>query len=135
MALNVMANPNFGVVDIDPIAVAQVLEAFVHRGSKLTGVSLDDISTGVTELPADNANIDLDWLLTHGMKLFDAIVWLTAGRPRSHPLVIDSSITTTSIKSLHEIARCVFYVYFFLILKLDTLHLSATTESRPWQIS
>jgi len=115
MALNVMANPNFGVVDIDPIAVAQVLEAFVHRGSKLTGVSLDDISTGVTELPADNANIDLDWLLTHGMKLFDAIVWLTAGRPRSHPLVIDSSITTTSIKSLHEIARCVFYVYFFLL--------------------
>jgi hypothetical protein len=115
MALTVMTNPNFGVIDIDPQAVASVLDAFVKRGSKLTGVALDDINRGVMNLPADNTAPNLEFLLKNGMKLFDAIVWLTAGAPASHPLVLDASITEKAIPSLHEVARCVFYCYFFIL--------------------
>jgi hypothetical protein len=115
MALNVITNPSFGVIDIDVGVVGSVLEAFVARGSKLTGVSLDDITLGVTEMPPNNANVDLEWLLTHGVKLFDAIIWLTANRPNTHRLQVDTAITPDMIPSMHEIARSVFYTYFFLL--------------------
>jgi hypothetical protein len=107
--------PNFNVIDIDPQVVAQCLQDYVNRGSRLTGVSLDDISCRVTDGINDPKKATLVELLEHGMKLFDALVWLTAGRPDEHPLVVDPAMTEDQVSSLQNIAKSVFYVYFFLI--------------------
>jgi hypothetical protein len=107
--------PDFSVTDIDPTEVAKALQVYLERGSKLTGVSLDDISTSVLTLPADAKKAKLADLLGCGMKLFDAIVWLTAGRPDSHPLTVDPGLKSTDIPNMLNIARAVFYVYFFLL--------------------
>jgi len=110
-----LGNVDFKVIDIDPREVASGLQLYLERGSKLTGVSLEDIDRSVIELPADPKTVTLATLIEKGMKLFDAIVWLTAGRPASHPLQVDISKKKDSIPSLHEIARAVFYAYFFLL--------------------
>lgn len=110
-----LGNPDFKVIDIDPQQVARGLQAYLERGSKLTGVSLEDIDRSVISLPTSVNTVTLAELLRKGMKLFDAIVWLTAGRPTTHPLTVDPARTEDSISSLHSIARAVFYVYFFLV--------------------
>jgi len=111
----IIGTPNFNIVDIDAQEVAKALQLYLERGSKLTGVSVDDISTNVYQLPTDPRTATLTDLITRGMKLFDAIVWLTAGRPASRALRIDPTMTKESVPSMHEIARSVFYVYFFLL--------------------
>jgi hypothetical protein len=110
-----LGTPDFKVIDIDPLQVAKGLQAYLERGSKLTGVSLEDIDRSVTSLPTNPGSVTLAGLLSRGMKLFDAIVWLTAGRPTTHPLMVDAAKTEDSVPSLHSIARAVFYVYFFLV--------------------
>jgi hypothetical protein len=112
---NFVGVPDFGLIHIDPTETAKAFQAYLDTASKLTGVSLDDISTAVSRMPADVSKVTLTELLSVGMKLFDAIVWLTAKRPTSHPLTVDVTITRDSIKSMHEIARAVFYCYFMLV--------------------
>lgn len=107
--------PNFAVVDIDPSAVAGCLQEYVNRGSKLTGVSLDDIDTSVYKMPANPQTATLVDLLESGMQLFDAIIWLTAGRPASHPITQSAVMKEDEVPSMMEIAKAVFYVYFFLV--------------------
>lgn len=107
--------PNFKVIDIDPSVVAGCLQDYVNRGSKLTGVSLDDIDTSVIKMPNNVKTVTLAELLEAGMQLFDSIIWLTAGRPESHPLVLSSTISQDEIPTLMDIAKSVFYVYFFLV--------------------
>jgi len=107
--------PDFRTIDIDTVEVAKALQKYLERGSKLTGVSLDDISTSVRRVPDNVKTVTLVQLLEIGMKLFDAIVWLTADRPASHPLAADPTLTKEKVPSLHEVARSVFYVYFFLV--------------------
>jgi hypothetical protein len=110
-----LGNIDFQIVDIDPEQVAKGLQLYLERGSKLTGVSLDDIDRTVTSVPQSASTVTLVQLIDVGMKLFDAIVWLTAGRPVSHPLQADPSKKKDNIPSMHHIARCVFYTYFFLL--------------------
>lgn len=110
-----LGNPDFAVIDIDPRQVAKGLQSYLERGSKLTGVSLDNIDLSVSVMPTDPVKATLADLLAVGMKLFDAIVWLTAGRPATHALRVDITKTKDKIPSMHEIARSVFYCYFFLI--------------------
>lgn len=110
-----LGTPDFNVIDIDPAQVAQGLQVYLERGSKLTGVSLDDISRSVISVPDKPNSVTLTELLSLGMKLFDAIVWLSAGRPNSHPLQADPAMKKDSIAGAHEIAKAVFYVYFFLL--------------------
>lgn len=107
--------PNFGLIHIDPEHTAKAFQAYLDTASKLTGVSLDDINTNVSTMPASVSQVTLTDLLAHGMKLFDAIVWLTAGRPASHPLTVEPSLTKDKIPSMHEVARAVFYCYFMLV--------------------
>lgn len=107
--------PDFGLIHIDPQEVAKAFQAYLEVASKLTGVSLDDISTSVSSMPANVNTVTLTDLLAVGMKLFDAIVWLTARRPATHPLTVDVSITREDIPSMHEVARAVFYCYFMLV--------------------
>lgn len=107
--------PKFNVVDIDPQIVASCLQDYVNRGSKLTGVSLDDIDTSMVKVPPKPEEATLTELLEGGMQLFDALVWLTAGRPESHPLTISGVMEESDIPSLMEVAKAVFYVYFFLM--------------------
>jgi len=110
-----LGTPNFKIVDIDPTEIAKSLQLYLERGSKLTGVSLDDINTSLSKPVSDQSNVTLAELLDCGMKLFDALVWLSAGRPETHPLVTDRGTKTTDIPSMHDVARSVFYVYFFLL--------------------
>jgi len=110
-----LGNPDFKVIDIDPIQVAAGLQAYLQRGSQLTGVSLEDIDRTVSKLPTNAATVTLAELLEIGMKLFDAIVWLTAGRPTTHPLEVNVTKSPDTIPSMHSIARSVFYCYFFLL--------------------
>lgn len=111
----ILGKPDFKIIHIDPKEVAQAFQVYLESASKLTGVSLDDISTSVNEMPADVNKVTLAQLLEHGMKLFDAVVWLTAGRPKTHPLQIDSSLTKERIPSLAQVADSVFYCYFMLM--------------------
>lgn len=110
-----LGKPNFKVIDIDARQVAIAFQTYLVRGSQLTGVSLDDIDTGLFKLPSASATATLADLLECGMKLFDAIVWITAGRPGSYPLKVDPSKSADTSPSMHEIARAVFYTYFFLV--------------------
>lgn len=107
--------PDFGLIHINPEETAKAFQAYLDTASKLTGVSLDDINTNVSSMPTDVKKVTLTDLLAHGMKLFDAIVWLTAGRPTSHPLSVEPSLTKDKIPSMHEVARSVFYCYFMLV--------------------
>lgn len=109
--------PAFKLIHINPTEVAKAFQVYLETGSKLTGVDLDDISTSVLKVPANPQTVTLSELISIGMKLFDAIVWLTAGRPTSHPLVADPTMTSGNIPSLHEIARSTFYCYFMLLVQ------------------
>jgi hypothetical protein len=121
--------PDFKIIDIDPVSVASALQTYVSRGSRLTGVSLDDLTLGVNPQPADIKKVTLVELLSLGVKLFDAIVWLSAGKPDSHPLVTDPTLTKERIPSMHEVARSVFYAYFFLLTQAR--YPSGKNESKP----
>jgi len=112
---NFVGVPDFGLIHINPEEVAKAFQTYLDTASRLTGVSLDDINRGVTRIPQDVNNVNLVTLLSYGMKLFDAIVWLTAGRPESHPLQIDPTLTASELPSMHDIARSVFFCYFMLI--------------------
>jgi len=107
--------PNFGIIHIDPDQTAKAFQTYLDTASKLTGVALDDINRTVISLPPDPQRTNLVELTGLGMKLFDAVVWLTAGRPTSHPLRADPGKTKESIPSQHQIARAVFYCYFMLV--------------------
>jgi len=109
--------PNFGLIHIDPLETAKALQSYLDTASKLTGVSLDDINLAVITMPANPQTATLVDLLNVGVKLFDAIVWLTAGRPTTHPLVPDPGMKQEKIPSLHDVARAVFYCYFMLIVQ------------------
>lgn len=120
--------PDFKVIDIDPQEVAKALQLYLQRGSKLTGVSIEDISTAVSILPPAGNKATLVDLLQVGMKLFDAIVWITANRPAERPLTVSPTLTKDKIPSLHEVARSVFYVYFFLLTQARYPGGSTTTD-------
>lgn len=107
--------PDFGLIHIDVQEVARAFQSYLDSASKLTGVSLDDISRRVISLPPDPSRVTLFELVGLGMRLFDAIVWLTAGRPQSHPLRADPAMAREAIPPTSEVARSVFYVYFMLI--------------------
>jgi len=107
--------PKFGLIHIDPIETAKAFQVYLNTASKLTGVSLDDITRTVKKLPVDSSKVTLADLLEQGMRLFDAVVWLTAGRPNSHPLLEDPGMKKEQIPSLHDVARAVFYCYFLLV--------------------
>jgi hypothetical protein len=111
----VLGQPDFKIVHINPEEVAKAFQSYLDSASKLTGVSLDDISTSVNEMPEDPQTVSLTELLERGMKLFDAVVWLTAGRPVSHPLSQDAALTKEQIPSLAKIADSVFFCYFMLM--------------------
>jgi len=107
--------PDFGLIHINPEETAKAFQVYLDTASKLTGVSLDDINCSVIRVPTDTRSVTLVSLLGLGMKLFDALVWLTAGRPNTHPLVTDPGMKSEGIPSMHEIARSVFFCYFMLV--------------------
>lgn len=107
--------PDFGLVHIDAAEVAKALQTYLNTGSRLTGVSLDDINRAIIKDPENKSSPTLVDLMNVGMKLFDAIVWLTAGKPASHPLQVDPGMKLEGIPSLHTVARSVFYCYFMLV--------------------
>lgn len=107
--------PDFGLIKIDEAETAKAFQEYLDTASKLTGVSLDDINCSVISEPADVSRVTLSDLVASGMKLFDAVVWLSAGRPKTHPLTVDGGMKKESIPSLHEIARAVFYCYFMIL--------------------
>lgn len=115
--LEVTGKPDFGLIKIDPEETARALQTYLNTGSSLTGVSLDDIQRSVIKLPNGGDSATLVDLMAVGMKLFDAIVWITGGRPASHPLQIDPAMKVEAIASLHEVARSVFYCYFMLVVQ------------------
>lgn len=107
--------PSFGIIHVDATETAKAFQVYLDTGSKLTGVSLNDIKTGVSAMPADHLTVNLVELLNLGMKLFDAVIWLHAGRPSTHPLTVDVNMTSENIPSQHSIAKAVFYCYFMLL--------------------
>jgi hypothetical protein len=106
--------PAFGTVNIDTKRVAEALTVYLRQGSNIVGVSLDEISMSVTAKTATETP-NLVELLAVGMKLFDAMVWLSAGRPATHPLIVDPTYTAASVPDMMTICRSVFYIYFFLL--------------------
>ncbi|KAG6117554.1 hypothetical protein E4U13_000986 [Claviceps humidiphila] len=108
--------PDFGIVHVDPKAVALMLQPFLDRGSKLTDeVTVDDISTRVLSVPDKPEQATLKDLLAIGMKLFDAVVWLSAKDLPGHPLRADPTMKPGDIPSDKDVAKSVFYCYFMLV--------------------
>lgn len=107
--------PEFGLIHINAEETAKAFQAYLDTASKLTGVALDDIKRTVIRMPQDVTKVTLTELLQAGMKLFDAVVWLTAKRPVSHPLELDPAMKKEEIPSMHDIARAVFFCYFMLV--------------------
>lgn len=122
--------PDFGVIDIDPAQTALAFQAYLNAASKITGVSLDNIDRRVTTLPADSDTVTLVDLLKAGMKLFDAVVWLHAQRPKTHPLMADPTITPDKIPSMQEVSKALFYVYFMLLTQAR-YPVSKNTKEKP----
>jgi len=114
-SIAVQGVPDFKIVDVAPLEIAKALQVYLDRGSKLTGVSLDDIKVAIAKKIDDPSKATLVDLMNSGMKIFDALVWLAAGRPKSHPLTVDAAMNVKDIPSLHDVARSVFYCYFFLL--------------------
>lgn len=112
---NFVGVPDFGLIHIDPEETAKAFQEYLATASKLSGVSLNDVNRAVVSMPADATKVNLVELLGLGMKLFDAVVWLTANRPSSHPLRVDPGMKKEAIPSMHDIARSVFYCYFMLV--------------------
>jgi hypothetical protein len=112
-----LGEPDFGLIHIDPEQVAKAFQTYLHSASKLTGVSIKDIKLNVIKMPAKPEDATLVDLLNVGVRLFDAIVWMTAGRPAEYPLKLDPAMKVESIPSLHNVARAVFYCYFMLIVQ------------------
>jgi len=110
-----IGSPSFNVIDINVTEIAKALQGWLDRGSKLTGVSIDDIDRGVHSMPTDLSKVTLVQLLESGMRLFDALVWLSAGKPNTHPLQLNPTISKADVPSMHDVARAVFYVYFFML--------------------
>jgi hypothetical protein len=107
--------PDFGLIHINPVETAKAFQAYLDTASKLTGVSLDDIQCTLIKMPDNPQKVTLSDLLGLGMKLFDAIVWLSAGRPATHPLTVDPGMKKEDIPSMHDVARSVFFCYFMLV--------------------
>lgn len=112
---NHLGLPDFNLIHIDPEQTARAFQAYLDTASKLTGVSLDDISLRIAKPIANVDATNLAELLRHGMKLFDAMVWLHAGKPSTHPLVVDPAYAVDSVPSMHTVARAVFYNFFMLL--------------------
>lgn len=74
--------------------------------------------------------LKLTSLVSSGMKLFDAMVWLAAPSRQGYDLKTDPTKTKDSCPSMHEVARSVFYTYFFLITQARYPHAS-TSGSAP----
>jgi hypothetical protein len=129
-AVSMTGVPNFGIIHIDPIETAKAFQAYLDTASKLTGVALDDINRTVIRLPSDVTKVTLADLIALGMKLFDAVVWLTAGRPTTHPLMPDPGMKKEEIPSMHDIARSVFYCYFMLVTQAR-YPVSRNTTEKP----
>ncbi|KAG6063954.1 hypothetical protein E4U32_000705 [Claviceps aff. humidiphila group G2b] len=114
--------PDFGIVHVDPKAVALMLQPFLDRGSKLTDeVTVDDISTRVLSVPDKPEKATLKDLLAIGMKYFDAVVWLSAKDKSGHPLRADPTMKTDDIPSTTEVSESVFYCYFVLLTQARIL--------------
>jgi hypothetical protein len=113
--INHLGVPEFGIVHIDAEQTAQAFQTYLETGSKLTGVSLDDISVRVAVMPANPERTNLAELLRSGMHLFDAMIWLHAGRPDTKPLTLDPTYAQESIPSLKSVANAVFYNFFMLL--------------------
>jgi len=111
----VLGTPDFGLIHIDPLETAKAFQKYLDTASKLTGVSLDDIDRTVIRMPSDPRSVTLAELLVLGMRLFDAVIWITADRPVSHPIQVDPTMRKESIPSMHDVARAVFYCYFMLV--------------------
>jgi len=122
--------PDFKIIDINPVEVAKALQTYLDRGSKLTGVSISDIDRRIYQGLADQKKATLVQLLDHGMKLFDAMIWLHAGRPDNYPLEVDPSMQKSAIATLHEVARAIFYVYFFQVTQAR-YPVKGTTQQKP----
>jgi len=112
-----LGTPDFGLIRIDPQETAAAFQAYISTASRLTGVSLSDINKTIIAEPKNRENPTLVDLLEVGMKLFDAIVWLTADRPADAKLRVDPAMKKETIPSLHDVARSVFFCYFMLIVQ------------------
>lgn len=124
-------NIDFNVIDIGPQNVAAAFQSFLDRGSKSAGVALDDLDLGVVSMPTSTANATLSDLLRVGMKLFDAVVWITAGRPASHALRVDPAKTTDTIPTLAMIADAVIFTFFTLVTQARYPHAGGAGAAPP----
>jgi hypothetical protein len=122
--------PDFGLIKINPEEVAKAFQAYLDTASDLTGVSLEDIERTVVSLPTDPSKVTLVDLLSLGMRLFDAVVWLTAKRPNDYPLQEDPAKTKDKIPSMHDVARSVFFCYFMLVTQAR-YPVSRNTAEKP----
>jgi len=128
---------SFGRLDIDPISFAQVLEKYVHEGSKRHILSRDDIEVffnikedfegkevaNVQDFSGKAVARTLKGLLAAGAKFMDAVFWLAIPEgdrptPSEHPQPKPGTPLTFATYNNHQdIARCMFFYFFYILTR------------------
>lgn len=126
----VRGTPNFGKIDINPDEIAKCLQDYVTRGSSIIGVAKEDIDVRLVIIPTGEDKKNLTMLVKGGMKLFDAIAYLSFPESDRPELINDNSRTVDQIPGMMEIAKAVFYCYFFLLTQAR-YPVSSNTEQKP----
>lgn len=116
--LTAAIKPELGDVSFDSVLLdiehtADLFKPYVDQGSVRHSVSWKDISTAVKQGTTKEGLKTVVDCLNAGMKLFDAVYWLTSGKKK--PLEEDAKITDESIPSSQKLADALFYCYFFLL--------------------
>lgn len=119
---------NFGVINISPQDVGTAFQEFIRVGSSITGVPLDSLDMTTTRDFTPGSDIGLSDLLSAGVKLFDAVVWLSAGKPSSHWPTMSDTKKVDDVVSHHQTAKAVFYCYFFLLTQARYPAMRGTTN-------
>ncbi|KAI1005453.1 hypothetical protein K3495_g2758 [Podosphaera aphanis] len=107
--------PNFNVTDVDIVTAGKLFNAWVQRGSRITGVDPSILNVQVDSLPPAGTQLSVSWLVEHGMKLFDATVWIATPPSRRPHLLVPSNREQFKVLPLTTVAKSVFYAYFLLM--------------------
>jgi hypothetical protein len=142
---------SFGTLDIDPAGFAQVLQKYVHEGSKRHRLSKDDIHVyaNITEDFEGKEKIEiqrfstkevaktLKGLLAAGAKFMDAVFWLAIPEaerpePEEHPAAHAGHKQTFSVYNNHQdIARCMFFYFFYILTRARAPVINTGSAAQP----
>jgi len=124
---------DFGNIEVNVFTLAELFQPYLIFGSKRFNLSLTDVTVYGNRTFAysgkDEKNVQvingvdipttLNGLLANGVKFLDAVTWISIP-PAKRPAAITIDDTEKSMKTFKdpaEIARCMFYYFFYVLTR------------------